>query len=326
MPLSRKFSFGLSAKALRAFVLLLAVPLVAMLTPSEAKANVVCLVDSAQMNFGSSPNGVGTVAYTCTNYANNTIAFTLCVKRGKSSSGTNANPAIQSNGNLLNYHAYKDVGLSQVWNRNDPLLKSVSVPGNGQSIRGTFTFYGKIVAGQTVPPGNYSGAFNQNRLGSIKNNGRCGINNNAKKVRGNSFYMPVTATVSNDCTIDAQNDLDLGTVVASANAVSSYTKIAVECPSGTAYTIGLRPSNGNSAGLGTMSGTGGNTDLLPYSLHSMSTAGPIWGNTASLGNVGNGVSGTGTGNSESYGVYVTVPNTQYTPDNYSDTVQVTVHF
>lgn len=319
-------SFKLPVMGIRALILLLAVPLLAMFSPTEAKANVVCLIDSAEMNFGTSQNATGTVNYTCTNYGTATSNFALCVKRGRSSSGSNQNPAIQSNGNLLRYHAYKDPATTQVWNRNDPLQKNVSVPGGGLSIQGSFAFYGKIVAGQNATPGNYSGAFNDNRLGSIKPNGRCGVNNNRDRISGQNFYMPVTATVSNDCTISASGDVDFGSVAPSPSALYERTAIDVECPNGTAYTIGLAPSNGNVNGLGVLSGTGANTDQPPYSLHKNGSNGPIWGNTASVGNVGNGVSGTGNGNSQTYGAYVTVPGTEFAPDSYSDTVRVTVHF
>ncbi len=108
--------------------------------------------------------------------------------------------------------------------------------------------------------------------------------------------------------------------------MTGSTSISINCSSGTAYYVGLSPSNGNTAGLGALSGTGINNDKPTYQLRSVSSSGPVWGNTATATSVGNGVAGTGTGSAQTLTAYATLPSANYTPDNYSDTVTVNVNF
>src|SRR6185312_15041634 len=119
---------------------------------------------------------------------------------------------------------------------------------------------------------------------------------------------------------------DRSGVASSAVNTSGSNNIAISCTKNVPYYIGLAPSNGNTAGAGVMSGAGGNTDKVPYQLHSVSAAGPIWGNTATSRTVGNGVQGTGTGAAQSIPVFATAPSANFTPDTYSDTVTVHVNY
>lgn len=98
--------------------------------------------------------------------------------------------------------------------------------------------------------------------------------------------------------------------------------MGVACSNNTPYTIGLQPSNGNTAGSGVMAGTGSNTDKVPYQLSSTpGPSGTVWGNTSL-----NTVAGNGTGTTTTYPVYATVPSANYTPDNYADTVTIAVTY
>jgi spore coat protein U-like protein len=139
----------------------------------------------------------------------------------------------------------------------------------------------------------------------------------------------VSITIQKACTVTAgsASNIALGTVPSTATNTLGNNTITVYCSKTTPYFIGLAPSNANSAGAGVLSGTGGNTDTVPYQLSS--TAGPsgtIWGNTATTSSVGNGVSGTGTGINQTHTVYVTVPSANYTPDTYTDTVTINVNY
>lgn len=139
----------------------------------------------------------------------------------------------------------------------------------------------------------------------------------------------VSITIQKACTVTAgsASNIALGTVPSTATNTLGNNTITVYCSKTTPYFIGLAPSNANSAGAGALSGTGGNTDTVPYQLSS--TAGPsgtIWGNTATTSSVGNGVSGTGTGLNQTHTVYVTVPSANYTPDTYTDTVTINVNY
>ncbi len=132
--------------------------------------------------------------------------------------------------------------------------------------------------------------------------------------------------MSNDCQVTAQGNANLGQAATTVSPVYGSTSISVRCSSGTPYNIGLQPSNGNANGAGELRGSVGNGDRPAYQLRRTSGSGPIWGNTASVSGAGNGVGGTGNGTDQSYPVYVSVPNTNYKPDAYRDTVTVTLNF
>jgi spore coat protein U-like protein len=139
----------------------------------------------------------------------------------------------------------------------------------------------------------------------------------------------VTMTIQKACTVTtgSASNIALGTVASTARNTLGNNTITVNCSKTTPYVIGLAPSNTNTAGAGVLSGTGKNTDTVPYQLSS--TAGPsgtVWGNTATASGVNNGVSGTGTGTDQAHTVYVTVPSANYTPDTYTDTVTVNVNY
>ncbi len=144
-----------------------------------------------------------------------------------------------------------------------------------------------------------------------------------------SSTFQVTLTIQKACTVTAgsSSNIALGTQPATATDVLGNNTITVNCSKTTPYFIGLAPSNANTAGAGTLAGTGSNTDHVPYKLSStVGPSGTVWGNTATAIAVGNGVSGTGTGNNQTITVYVTVPSANFTPDTYTDTVTVNVNY
>lgn len=145
----------------------------------------------------------------------------------------------------------------------------------------------------------------------------------------NRFPFIVQATIVNSCKITTKNDVNLGSRPASDTNIlgSNGNAIGVTCTKDAPYTIGLAPSNGNQAGSGVMSGTGSNTNKVPYQLRSApGLNGKIWGNTATSTSTGNGVAGIGTGSPKSHEVFVTVPSADFRPDNYSDTVTIKVNY
>ena len=138
----------------------------------------------------------------------------------------------------------------------------------------------------------------------------------------------VQATVIPSCVINAVTDLNLGTHPASQTLIAaSNNTINTTCTTNAPYYIGLLPSNGNINGAGVLTGTGSNTEQIPYQLRSaVGATGAIWGNTATATTVGNGLAQTGSGVAQTQTVYITVPNSDVTPDNYTDKVTVTVHY
>lgn len=143
---------------------------------------------------------------------------------------------------------------------------------------------------------------------------------------GNYFPFTVSAAVVKRCLVNAATDIDLNTVSASATNISGNGNISITCSNTTPYNVGLLPSNGHTGGTGAMSGTGGNTDKVPYQLYQNAGYSTVWGNTATASSTGNGIAGTGTGAARSHTVYVRAPSADYTPGSYSDTVTVNVNY
>ncbi|WP_182407628.1 spore coat U domain-containing protein [Psychrobacter sp. GP33] len=138
------------------------------------------------------------------------------------------------------------------------------------------------------------------------------------------FSFKVKATVISSCVINAAPDIKLGNNIAGTTDITGNNNIAITCTKDMPYYIGLTPSNKNTNGAGVMSSTG-SLDTISYQLRSKPgmTKNP-WGNMTT--NNGNAISDDGSGELESYIVYVTVPNTDVKPATYSDIVTVTVYY
>lgn len=155
---------------------------------------------------------------------------------------------------------------------------------------------------------------------------------------------PVTATfqvlmkINKVCTVTAgaASNIQLGAVggvdATAAVGTTGSNSFSVNCSNTTPYFIALQSTNNAStAGVGTLKGTGANTDTLTYQLCSDSTScATVWGNNGVTNTtVGNGKSGTGNGLAQTQTVYAKVTGATpalVTPDNYSDTVTVSVYF
>lgn len=309
--------------------LLLLLVLAAWFRPGIAHANVVCGLNGSAPNisFGSSSSGVGTIGYTCTNYSNSAVSFTLCAGFGTPSyPGTPAQPLMQGAGSTLAFNLYTDAARTQVWTATSPVSVPVSIgAGIGTAISGQLPFYGAILTGQSPPAGSYNASIYNTVLGFLAGNA-CLASPPGGNFSGLDFTLLAQATVVSACVVSANPTLNLGTVSANTANASGSNVIQVTCPTGTAYYIGLRPSNNSTTGAGVMKGTSSNTDTVPYQLRSGSVTGSAWGNTATATSVGNGVAGTGNGTAQSITVYATASNTDVTPDSYSDTVTVVVNY
>lgn len=317
----------MTALLLRLAAMLLAAPLATAVAPDNARAAVVCSVVNSGLNFGSALTGTGTVNWSCTGDNASTTTLNLCLQLGAPSSpGTAAQPQMINGSSTLNFNVYRNASTTNIWTTTTPLVQSITVgAGIGTTVTGSFTFYGLIPAGQLAEAGNYSASFSNTLLGFANPAG-----NNCQVVRsgnsGTSFLLPIAATIPNVCTVDALANVNLGTIAAGAPVTPGSTTIRVVCTNGTAYNIGVLPSNNNSSGAGIMSGTNGNPETVAYQLRRTSGTGAIWGNTATSTSAGNGVGGTGTGANQDYTVFASVPNSNVRPDTYSDTVRVTVNY
>lgn len=142
-----------------------------------------------------------------------------------------------------------------------------------------------------------------------------------------NFQVKMTILASCAVTAGSASDIQIGAaagVDSNSGSNNGTSNINVQCSDGTPYYVGLAPSNSDTTGAGIMSGTSG--DDVPYQLRSVSVTGPVWGNTATSTDVGNGVNGTGDGTAQSIPVFAVAPSANFKPGDYTDVVTVNVNF
>lgn len=315
-----------------------------ILAPGKAHAGIYCAITNTPMSlsFGdvtvSGPSGSASTVqlkYQCTSYSP-AETFTPCATGPTGDNiGNYTRPVMSLQGGSydaprLVFNFYTDTSRTLPWSTTQfvvaaPVSMAASSGGTPAVTNGIITVYAHIPGSQTVGAGNYAASLYGVNLGFVSGSQCLSSTGDLSAYTGASIN--VSAVVGNNCSVSAGAALDLGSVDPTASNISGNNTISVNCPAGTAYYVGLAPSNGNTAGAGLMQGAGGNTDKIPYQLRSMAgTAGKIWGNTATATNVGNGVAGTGSGLVQSFTVYATVNSANYTPDTYSDTVTINVYY
>lgn len=149
-----------------------------------------------------------------------------------------------------------------------------------------------------------------------------------------TFQVQMVVTKFCSVKVSPASLINLGTVRhIDTGTVSASGTFIVNCTSGTPYTIGLLPSNGDVNGKGVLTSTtnpSGNTGKISYQLWSTAAGKDIWGNTPdpnNISNKGNGVSGTGTGADQSLNVFATSSGPfPVRDDSYADTVKINVNF
>lgn len=236
------------------------------------------------------------------------------------------------NNSSMAFNLFSDVNLSKRITYTQPLKDNFTQVAGATRTR-SITVHAKTLAGQTMLlPGPYFLQGQQVFMTVNSVNGSIPPANCTAPVDGensSTYKLPYTssASVLAHCSITTFGVLDLGSVVASTTATSesSVNPINVTCTNNTSYNIGLAPSNGNEEGAGDMSGADDKIKL-PYQLKS--AVGTPWGNNGSTyGTLTNGVKGKAkNGIAQTHTVYVTVPSTDFKPDNYSDTVTISVNY
>lgn len=309
-------------------------------TPAQAQVSgVSCSATMSAVNFGSVNLVTGTgltttanLAYSCTNSTTQAKTVNVCFSIGDPNGAYYDNRWLDGAGsNRLYFQMYQQPAYTPIWGTvfgsasTPPNAVSVTIPrksgGTNGTTSGGLALYARIGTGQNLAPGTYSESYgNGDTWITIASGSNCSSTNDGY------FPFTVTATVVKSCIVNATSDIDFGTKPASATNLPANGDIRITCSNTTPYYVGLAPSNGNTAGAGVMSATGGNTDKVPYQLYQNPGMSTIWGNTASASGAGNGVAGTGTGGTKPHTVYVKVPSADYQPDSYSDTVTVNVNY
>lgn len=305
-----------------------------LLSAAPAQAAITCTASITSLNFGTvdplanQTTATATLSYRCTNGGNGMDSARVCFSFGA------PEPRVMSSGpHQLPFQIYKDSARTQAWgsqNANASLNVVVSVH-RDTPVSGSVSLYGQLGSAATAVPGNYTYQTSSAHL-TMTLNERSGNNNDpgscSNTLATGAPVLQVSAVIEKRCQIAAGTvpDIDLGTVAANATNISGNGSIGILCGQNTPYTVGLLPSNGHTGGAGLMSGTGGNTDKVPYQLYQNAGYSTPWGNTATASSAGNGIAGTGTGAVQSHTVYMRAPSADYRPDSYSDTVTVNVNY
>ncbi|EIV7686951.1 spore coat protein U domain-containing protein [Salmonella enterica] len=310
-----------------------------LLSPGISHAVSCSLSNVSSVNFASvnplattGPTTSMTFNYSCAKELGDVLAgINLCFNIGNSSvSNQIATRTMSTAGppaSILNYQLYQNAGNTVVWGSQYqtgttfPMIQLSLL--NLTPVTGSLTVYAQVPTPQTTPvPGSFNDSYTAASAIVTMNIGLVFPPTTCGTTVAATFPFNVTATVMKQCNISYTNNVNFGSVNTNQTNITAFNTLGVACSNNTPYTIGLIPSNNNTAGNGVMKGTGSNTDSVPYQLRStIGPTGTIWGNTAQ-----NSVAGTGTGSTISYTVYGTAPRVNYTPDNYSDTVTVNVTY
>ncbi|AIR07081.1 Spore coat protein U [Cedecea neteri] len=307
---------------------------VLLLSPWASQA-AVCSVNNVQaVNFGTvnplapgTPNTSMTFGYSCAKQLGDLLAgITVCFNLYGAGIGNRSMAFAGPPASTLSYELYQGSVSGGAWGNQTqqstiPVLKLNLL--SLTPVTGTLTVYGQMTLPQTAAaPGNYLDSYSSVQATVTMNTGALGPPADCGASIATNFAFDVMATVSKQCNVSYANNVSFGAVAAMQSNLASNNTIGIACTNGTLYTVGLTPSNNNTGGTGVLKGTGANTDQVPYQLRQASGAsGAVWGNTAS-----NYRSSTGTGIAQQYPVYVTIPSTNYTPDDYADTVTITVTY
>jgi spore coat protein U-like protein len=136
--------------------------MVVVLTWTQAAHALSCAVSASATNFGSyntlssTPlDGTGNVRVSCSNLISILVNYTILLSTG--SSGTYAARQMANGTNMLAYNLYTSAARSIVWGNGGA---GTSVLSDGYllgvlTVTQDYPVYGRIPAGQNVPPGAY---------------------------------------------------------------------------------------------------------------------------------------------------------------------------
>lgn len=139
-----------------------------------------------------------------------------------------------------------------------------------------------------------------------------------------TINFQATATLNSSCTVSSSN-VSFGVIDATHS--DAQGAITSHCTRGTTYNLNISAGNsGNFAARSMKGGTAGNNDVVLYNIYTDTSyqAAKVWKDTG----WGMGALSSGTGSDQTFNIYGQVANNQYLvrPDNYSDTLTVTLSY
>ena len=282
-----------------------------LLAPGRAEAAITsCSVSTTGIAFSpydsqtqAAVDGTGTITVTCSGSGNNTLSLNLT----GGNSGSCTSRQMRSGSNSMSYQVYRNSARTLNFCDSSSRLDIAVNFGGSTSFTGTYTMYGRVLAGQTpVYASNYADTLTV----SLKQGGGTLASTTA----------PITGSVAAICTVSA-GSLGFGTYSPASASLATAT-VTVNCSNGASYQVGLGGGSYASGGTRRMAGPGGS--YLGYELFSNSGRTTAWGDGTALGGK---VSGTGSGANQGLIVYGRIPAAQSpAPGSYSDSVIVTVDY
>ncbi|EML1935268.1 spore coat protein U domain-containing protein [Providencia stuartii] len=306
--------------------------------PRHAYSLACSISNISTLNFGHImplTNNVATTSltfnYSCTKETLETlVGATLCLNIGISSvSGQITSRQMLPVGlnSPINYQLYQNANHSLIWGSqhisgSSPIMIKLSLNQGLTPATGSVTIYAQLSVNQSsVIPATYIDTYTSLTATSTLNLGILSTPNSCGSIVGPSFPFVVTATITDQCLVSSNGDINIGSVQSSTNNAAASGHISVTCTNTTPFNIGLLPSNNNLQGSGVLQSIS-TTEKIPYQLSSTpGLNGATWGN-----NPLNLITDIGSGITKDYPVYVTVPSTNYPPGSYSDTVTINVTY
>lgn len=277
--------------------------------------------------FAGASTTSGSLRFTCTKGLTELLnAATVCFNLYPTSTGAPIDARKMASGsNRLGYQLYTDSGRTSIWGNQGVSSSSVLKYSLGLldlGVAHTIPFYAAVPSGQpTTAPGSYLDTFTTTNTTITANSNPLASDSSCGTTVVGNLTFNVTASVNKQCNISAANNITLDSVPHTRTNITGNNFFTMTCTNTTPYTVGLSPSNGNSAGSGVMK-SATSPDQVPYQLNStVGVGGTPWGNLTA-----NTVAGTGTGLAVNRYVYVVVPSANYRPATYNDTVTINVTY
>ena len=281
---------------------------------------------------GTTASTTGQLTFQCRNTSKIDGNVTLCFHIG-TGPGTDSTFAKRTiNGDVegaLQFQIYTSGSNAwgSRWGSDAPASSVLYVPKNSTT-SGSVSYTASVSSGQeSLVPQSFSGQFNSNHTeitataGSQSCSGVNGVS--GVTLSSTTFPFTVSAVARPRCDTLVTNNLVFPDVTGFDTTAKSDSALSLRCTNKTPYRISLQPSNGNTAGQGTLKGSlNGNTDAVTYQLYRDTNYNTPWGSTAST----NTFTGTGNTKSQSIPIYGKTSSANVLPDDYSDRVTVTVSY
>jgi spore coat protein U-like protein len=317
----------------RIFMLLFVVALAALAEPVLAQQ---CQVDArAELQFGTVDNNGGQVTlslpFRCTNFSGQPMTFVACLFVGGADeqAGAAHRRMVNGRGEELAFDLYSDAAGTQVIGpagSGYPDPSTVLRTSGNDTASGTIRVYGRIPSGQN--PG--AASVFRNRIDDAylryvaapgdSPPSRC---EDGAGARAAPLHLEVTALVLRKCDILAASDLDFGNIFSLNNGRDGTSIIALQCPAGTVWRVGLDEGKNFDGSNRRMRGQGKTSLYITYELYQDPGHSQPWGEGPG-NDTSNGVGHDGV---QTLTVYGRIP-AQVTPGTgpFTDRVTITLTY